>query len=370
MYKKKILHIITSLGDGGAEGVLYRLITNSPQDYHHEVIALSVDRKYENLLREKKIKVYNINLLKNKFEIKKLINLYKIIKQKKNYIIQTWLYHSDFLGGLCAYLSGNRNIFWNIRTSEISLKSTKLKTLLIIYLNAFLSWFIPKKIIICSQRSIKVHRLVGYKNNFKLIHNGFDNRIFEKSKSYKRKLFKLNNKQILIGNVARYHSVKNHEYLFLIFSKLQKNLDIKLILAGTNMDERNKDLMKMIDRYKIRDKVILLGRRDDIMKIYKIFDIFILTSLSEGFPNVLAEAMINNNICFSTNVGDSDVILRNKSFMIPHNNHKKVVKVIKKIIDKKNSKEWKMIKEKNKEHIVSHFSLNKMTNRYLNVWRS
>ena len=56
--------------------------------------------------------------------------------------------------------------------------------------------------------------------------------------------------------------------------------------------------------------------------------------------------------------------------MIPHNNHKKVVKVIKKIIDKKNSKEWKMIKEKNKEHIVSHFSLNKMTNRYLNVWRS
>ncbi len=91
MHKKKILHIITSLGDGGAEGVLYRLITNSPQDYHHEVIALSVDRKYENLLREKKIKVHNINLLKNKFEIKKLINLYKIIKQKKK------LHHSNLV---------------------------------------------------------------------------------------------------------------------------------------------------------------------------------------------------------------------------------------------------------------------------------
>ena len=66
MHKKKILHIITSLGDGGAEGVLYRLITNSPQDYHHEVIALSVDRKYENLLREKmalKKLTFHIHLL-------------------------------------------------------------------------------------------------------------------------------------------------------------------------------------------------------------------------------------------------------------------------------------------------------------------
>ena len=53
MSKKKILHIITSLGDGGAEGVLYRLINNTYREVIHEVIVLSNDKKYEFLLKKK-----------------------------------------------------------------------------------------------------------------------------------------------------------------------------------------------------------------------------------------------------------------------------------------------------------------------------
>ena len=68
MHKKKVLHIITSLGDGGAEGVLYRLISKSTEEFLHEVIVLSIDKKYEKLLKSKKIKVYNINLSKIKFK--------------------------------------------------------------------------------------------------------------------------------------------------------------------------------------------------------------------------------------------------------------------------------------------------------------
>ena len=44
--KKKILHIINSLGDGGAEGVMYRLIINTKKKFHHEVICLGSDNKY------------------------------------------------------------------------------------------------------------------------------------------------------------------------------------------------------------------------------------------------------------------------------------------------------------------------------------
>ena len=146
MSKKKIIHIITSLGDGGAEGVLYRLICETKKKIYHEVITLSKDDKYEKLLKSQNIKIYNIDLVKNRF--RNVLKLYKIINKKKDYTIQTWLYHADFLGGLCAYLSGNKDIYWNIRTSEVSLKSTKLRTLVIIILNSILSWIIPKKIII------------------------------------------------------------------------------------------------------------------------------------------------------------------------------------------------------------------------------
>lgn len=370
MHKKKILHIITSLGDGGAEGVLYRLISGSIGKFHHEVIALSVDKKYEKLLKKKRIKVYNINLSKNKIQIKKIFKLYSIIKKKKDYIIQTWLYHADFLGGLLGYISGNRNIYWNIRTSEISFKSTKLKTLIIIFLNAILSWIIPKKIIICSQNSINIHKSVGYKNKFKLIHNGFDKKIYLPKKNYVRKNFNLRNHQVIIGCVARFHAVKNHDYLLSIFSKIKDIPNIRLVLIGTKMDENNLALMEKIKKYNIQDKVKLLGKRNDVFYIYKLFDIFILTSLSEGFPNVLAEAMINKNICLSTNVGDTKAIINNNKFIIPKNDIKKSAEMLKKLIKKKNSKQWFLIKNKNKKQIIDNFSLIKMVKEYSYVWNS
>ena len=370
MRKKKILHIITSLGDGGAEGVLYRLIAKSTREFIHEVVVLSVDKKYEKLLKLRKVKVYNINLSKNKIEITKLFKLYKIIKQKKNYIIQTWLYHADFLGGLLAYISGNRNIYWNVRTSEISFKSTKTRTLVIILLNAILSWIIPKKIIICSKNSINVHKAIGYKNKFELIHNGFDQKIYLPKKRFKRKNFNLKNNQIIIGNVARFHKVKNHKYLLSIFEKIKNISNIKLVLIGTGLDTNNIILMKMINNYKLQNKVILLGKRNDVFHIYKLFDIFMLTSLSEGFPNVLAEAMINKNICFSTKVGDSSLILNDNKFILPKHNVEKSAQILKRFILKRNNTKWKMIKEKNKKNIIKNFSLKKMVSKYSNVWNS
>ena len=371
MNKKKILHIITSLGDGGAEGVLYRLISETNNNIEHQVIALSSDNKYESLLRKKKIKLYKINLLKNKLEFSKLIKLYKIIKSKKDFLIQTWLYHADFLGGIFAFISGNRNIYWNIRTSEISLKSTKIRTLIIIFLNALLSWFVPKKIIICSKRSIKIHRLVGFKNNFELIYNGFDEKFYIPKKNYSRKYFNLSNNDLILGNVSRYHPVKNHEYLLSIFSKIRDIKGIKLVLIGTNMDKKNSDLVEMLKKKKIFDKTILLGRRDDVFHMYKIFDIFLLTSHSEGFPNVLAEAMLNKNICISTNVGEARNIIYRDKFIIQKNDIESSAKKIRKIIlERKNLKKWNLLKSKNRKRIKNTFSLNKMIKNYINVWKN
>ena len=82
------------------------------------------------------------------------------------------------------------------------------------------------------------------------------------------------------------------------------------------MDKKNSILIEKIKKYNIQNKVVLLGKRDDVFHIYKLFDIFVLTSLSEGFLNVLAEAMINKNICLSTNVGDTNIILNDNKFII------------------------------------------------------
>ena len=81
--KTKVLHIITSLGDGGAEGVLYRLIRNTKRNIHHEIITLTNDSKYNKYFKKMNIKITQIGLPRGNIKIRKLLHLYQILKKKK-----------------------------------------------------------------------------------------------------------------------------------------------------------------------------------------------------------------------------------------------------------------------------------------------
>ena len=172
MKRFDVMHIITSLGDGGAEGVLYRLINETKDDCSHFVICLGPREKYFLKLKKINIKVICLNLGLLNF-IPKLFLLFKIIKKEKPKNIQTWLYHSDLIGGIIAKICKIKNIYWNIRTGEISIKNNKFLTLIIILLCAMLSHVIPRKIISCSSRSKKTHKNIGYKDIFLNIDNGY-----------------------------------------------------------------------------------------------------------------------------------------------------------------------------------------------------
>ena len=145
---KKILHIITSLGDGGAEGVLYRLIMCSNQNVKHSVVCLGPKDKYYDPLVKGKISVDCLDIKISNF-IKKIKILSQIIKNNKPDLVQTWLYHADLIGGIVAKYNKVNKIFWNIRTAEINIKNTKILTFIFIKLCSFLSSIIPTKIISC-----------------------------------------------------------------------------------------------------------------------------------------------------------------------------------------------------------------------------
>lgn len=370
MYKNKIIHIITSLNDGGAEGVLTRLIINSPKHTLHEVVCLGGSNKYGNILNKNNIKVHILNMKLWSMNISKIIYLHKLLNKKKNFTVQTWLYHADFLGGILAKISGIKNIIWNIRTSEINFQTYKFTTFLIILACAILSWFIPSKIIICSKRSMTIHSKIGYKNIFHLIQNGF-----QLKKSNKKKILELKKKlsikeAFVIGNVSRYHPQKNHFFLLECFQKfIKKNSNSILVLVGSNLDKKNKELQEKIKTLNLKDRVVLLGQRDDINDIYQLFDFFILPSSSEGFPNVLAEAMLNKIPCCSSDVGDAKEILGNDGWIISSTNHSKTINVLNKAYKmKSNQKLWNNRKNRCRERILKRFPLKKMIFSYSKIW--
>ena len=140
----KILHIITSLLDGGAEGVLYRLCTNDTTN-EHMVISLRGKGKYGELLTNQGVKVLTLNMKPKEFSIFAFVKLIKILKNENADIIQTWLYHADFLGGIAARLAGKKNLIWNIRHSDFNKKYTKTSLVILIKILSKLSYFLPKK---------------------------------------------------------------------------------------------------------------------------------------------------------------------------------------------------------------------------------
>lgn len=371
----KILHIISSLNDGGAEGVLYRLIVSTKKIFNHEVICLLNEGKYGKLLEKHNIKVSYLNMSRDNLNISKILKLYSIIKLSSPDTVQTWMYHADLIGGMLAKILRIKNIFWNIRSSHYYFGKTKLRTVILIYLCGIFSWLIPTSIICNSKISIKIHRRYLYKNNFTLIYNGVDTEIYKPNYNNRfkiRKKLNIEKNVFLVGCVARFDPQKDHLNLIKAINFIKKyDFNLKLVLIGKGIKNLNKECNKFIRENKLNKKIILLENQNNINEFYNSFDLFILPSLyGEAFPNVIAEAMSSKLICISTDVGDSKFIISNNNFIIPTNNPSlmcdKIIEIYK--LYKNNLKQFEYLTKKNRDYVIDNFNLQTMCKNYSNIW--
>ena len=100
----KVLHIINSLRKGGAEGNLYRLCEVQKKKYNNKIditiLTLIGDGYYESKLQKKNIKIISLGINKKTkiFQlIKKISKLRNYVEKNKQDIIQSWMYHSNFI---------------------------------------------------------------------------------------------------------------------------------------------------------------------------------------------------------------------------------------------------------------------------------
>ncbi len=164
----KIVHIITSLGDGGAEHTLFK-ICKYDKNNKHIVVSLRGPGKYSSHLKKIGIKVYCLNM--SFYSLIKFFYLIKILRFFSPDIVQTWLVHSDFIGGIAAKFLGIKNIIWNIRYSNFEFKKARLTTILLVKLLSILSFFVPKLIIVVSKKAKKIYENEGYDKKKIKIHS-------------------------------------------------------------------------------------------------------------------------------------------------------------------------------------------------------
>jgi glycosyltransferase involved in cell wall biosynthesis len=371
----KVIHIITGLGDGGAEGVLFRLIKATSGQCNTTVISLTDMGKYGPRISDIGVEVVCLGMDRGRVNIKALYSMYKVLKSFKPDVVQTWMHHADLLGGVLAYFLGVRSIFWNIRTAELHSKKIKIGTRMVIKSCAILSSHIPKKIVSCSNRAINVSLSLGYVNNFQLIPNGCDTKLFTQSDSYRKKIrsnWNVSDSCFVLGMVARYDPQKDHCNLIKSLSIVIKNIkNIKLILVGANMDNSNKILVKAIHDEKITEKVILLGQQKNIPEIMNGLDVHVLSSLyGEAFPNVLTEAMSCGVPCISTDIGDALEIIDECGWIAKAGSFSQLSSAIIQAHQMriKSPLEWGELKLKCINRVETNYKVSTMADKYLSLW--
>lgn len=355
--------MITGLDLGGAEKSLLKILSGLSRDkYTQHVISLTGRGVYGGLVEDLGITLTCLDLRGYKSIFPCFFRLLRIIRAERPDIIHTWLYHADFLGLLASKLCGNIPIIWNIRCGKLEDSVSTVSTQILGVVLKLLS-SIPRLILFNSYSGMESHIQSGYKSyRMMVIPNGFDLNEW-KPQPLARATFceryQLDESEILIGIVARYHKIKDHVTFLKAAQKLvsKKKLKIKFVMVGKNIDWGNQDLVSVIDSLGIREHILLLGPLTQLNKFMPSLDCLVLTSKSEGFPSVLAEALASGVPCVSTDVGDARIICGKVGYVVPVGEYKVLAQKIEETLSKTNDIGKDVISTECRAQIANNFRI-------------
>ncbi|MEG4320537.1 MULTISPECIES: glycosyltransferase [unclassified Microcoleus] len=374
--KVSIIYITTGLSTGGAERMLYNLLSRINRERFSPVVVSLMDRgTWGDRIEALGIPVYIMGMKQGKPTPKSIWQFIHQIRQLKPDLILGWMYHAN----LAAQLAGiftlkSIPVVWNIRHSIYSLDYEKPATSAIIKILAKISSF-PEKILYNSKTGASQHEQLGYQASKTLvISNGFDPENFMPSLEFRTSLIKelgLESDTFLIGRFARYHLMKDFANFLEAAAILLKDYpDVHFLLAGDEVNWENQILSQLIHELKIVDRIHLLGDRQDIPRLTAALDIASSSSFyGEAFPNVIGEAMSCGVPCVVTDVGDSAWIVSNTGRIVSPKNPKALADAWKELI-KVGLEGRNALGKAARTRIIENFSLDSIVAQYEELYES
>ena len=178
--------------------------------------------------------------------------------------------------------------------------------------------------------SKEIQNLLKYKYNLNssLIYNEIDNfEIIRKSRTkINLNFFK---KYPLLISVGRLDKNKNHIFLIKAIQKIKKKLNYNFLILGSG--PLKKFLLNKIDQYELSNRIKIIDYKKNPYPYIKKADFLVLSSISEGYPNVLIEAGILNKLIISSNCksGPCEIINKNqRGYLFNLNSSSQFIKIL------------------------------------------
>ena len=318
--KIKILRIITRLNVGGPAihaALLTKELNNG--EFESALIYGSTSKGEGNM--DYVLEQYGVNSVYipalareiNPFrDIAAFYRIFRFIKEYRPDIVHTHTAKAGTLGRIAAMLAGvpvkvhtfHGNVFHGYFNSVITRFFILIERILAKFTDAIITIGKAQKYEIAEKYRI------ANPGKCRVIKLGFELGKFldsDRKKNVLRKRLNFNDSDILVGTVGRLAAIKNHKMFIDTVDYINKNgtnrLNEKIRYVVIGDGELRNELLEYIKLRKLGEKISLIGWVKDIDEVYASLDIAALTSLNEGTPVSLIEAMASSRPVVSTDVG-------------------------------------------------------------------
>src|SRR3989344_5246058 len=313
------------------------------QKEEYEVHAVSSDGKWVPEIRDAGIKVQTIAITRRLFtpieDLVALFRLYRFFKKEQFDIVHTHTPKACFLGQLAAFFAGVPIRVATIHGLYFQKDSSWQKKIIFIPIERIIAKIVHKAFSVNREDvAFLVDHAIYPSGKVIYVGGGIDLQKFDPGRfsedfvAQKKQEIGIPLNAKVIGIVARLVREKGFIPLFAAFVQILKRFpDTMLLVIGPEEPGKRDALDKnIVNTYGIRDKVLFLGERTDVIELYSVMDVFVLPSYREGLGLSILEASAMKRPVVASDIRGcrEGVDDKKTGFLVPSSNPAKLAEAI------------------------------------------
>lgn len=318
----KMVHIITDLnGYGGTEKTLLRYLAGTDRRIVEHVVfvlkSCGTQNTVGSAIRDLGVPVLEFGLQSWPNVLSFPFRFIRALRATRPDVISAWLYHPIFTAELYRpFAVGSPRVVWHIRNLPSYAHGPGFRNSFrraFLRLVGLLSHRSDALIVANSTEAMTAHQAIGYRQaGWHVVRNGIDFHGYSPDPGRRRSVREalgIRDDEIVVTAVGRFVPEKGYGHLFeavarsAVLQSLRLQGKLRFLGVGQGVSEDNAAFVALCAPVFDRGSRNLLGRQEDVQSYLAAGDLFILSSVSESFPNVLIEAMASGLPVVATQVG-------------------------------------------------------------------